>query len=432
LITRLSNVRRIVVRPTSSVLRFADAPDASAAGRELGVDFVLSGTVRRAGGRIRVSGQLLDVRANATVWAERFDEDLKGVLELEDAVAERVGNLLIPRLNGDERRRLARRGTASPAAFESYLRGRYHLYQMEPSEFAKARAYFEKAVGLDAGYAHAYVGLAEYYFALGAFAPVPPEGTYDMMREMAGRALAIDDTLGEAYAILGYSYLGGFDFERFERNLRRGIELNPHHSLARLWHSILLTYYGRYEEAVAEAARAAELNPLGAFEQSHYAWILYQARRFDEAVAAARKCVADDPRYSHGLGVLSLILRHMGQTEESLRLAARALELSGGNPWMVTNLATGYAQAGEKGRARALLRELEENPVGRYILPGRLVGVYVSLGDNERALDELERAYAVRDPLLVWITSDPGVDPLRGHARFVDIQRRIENYAKRV
>ena len=430
MITRLSNVPRLVVRPTTSVLRFADTPDATAAGRELGVDFVLSGTVRRAGERIRVSGQLLDVRTNATVWAEMFDENLSGVLELEDAVAKKVGDLLIPRLTGEERRRLARRATDSPAAFEAYLRGRYHLYQLEPSQFVKAKAYFEEAVRLDAGYALAFVGLAEYFFVLGSFAPVPPEGCYEMIREMAGRALALDDSLGEAHAILGYSYLGVFDFENFEKSVRRGIELSPNHPLARVWHSVVLTYFGRYDEAVAEAARAVELNPLGAFEQSHLAWILFQSHRFEEAVAAARKCIAADPGYSHGLGMLGYMLCCLGRLEEAFQFASRAVELSGDNPWLWTTMANCCARVGEKERALEILRGLKERLGENYVLPSRFVAVYVSLGDHERALDELESALAHRDPLLVWIRTDPGVDPLRGYERFVAVAERIKDYAK--
>jgi eukaryotic-like serine/threonine-protein kinase len=430
MISKLSNVRRLVVRPTSSILRFGDAPDAFAAGRELNVDFVLSGTIRRAGERIRVSAQLLDIKTGATVWADKFDENFTDVLELEDTVAERVAKLLVPRLTGEEQKKLARRVTDSPAAFEAYLRGRYHLFQMVPAEFTKAKNFFEAAVRLDPHYALAYVGLAEYYFVLGAFAPVPPLETYQNMREMTERALAIDDSLGEAYAILGYAYFANFDFEKVEKMLRHSIELNPHHTLSRMWLSIVLAYFGRFDEAVAESYRAVELNPLGAFEQIHLAWVLYQTRRFDEAVAVGRKAVASDPHYSYGRAVFSWILRYLGQTDEALEHAARAVELSGGNPWMGCNLAACCGKAGEMEKARGILREIENATAGNYVLPSRLVVTYLNLGDRERALSELEKGLAVRDPMLVWIRTDPECDVLRGDARFIELQRRIENFAE--
>ena len=430
MITRLSNVRRLIVRPTSSILKFAGDADQFEAGRSLAVDYILSGTIRRAGERIRVSGQLLDVEAGETIWAENFDEDSTDVLEIEDLISERVTVLLIPKLTGDEQQLLKKRGTDSPAAFEAYLRGRYHLYQMTPGDFARARDFFEEAVRLDPGYALAYVGLAEYYFVVGAFAPVPPRETYGRMREMAQRALGIDASLGEAYAILGYSFFGDFDYEKVEANLRRGVELNPHHAPARVWLSMLLTYLKRSAEAVAEARRAVGINPLGAFEQIHLAWILYQNRRFAEALAAGRKAVADHPEYSHGLGVFSAILRNTGHEREAVAAARRAVLLSRGNAWQRCNLAASLAAAGEGDEARGILRDLEENSGDRYVLPARLATAYVKLGELERALDELEKAFAAADPLYVWISTDPGIDPLRADPRFIDLERRVRNYAK--
>lgn len=427
MITRLSNVRRLVVRPTSSITPFADYEDAFAAGGALGVDFVLCGTIRRAGERIRIAAQLIEVETGTTLWADKFNENFTDVLELEDLVAEKTAKLLIPKLSGEERKKLAKRSTDNPQAFEAYLRGRYHLNLFTPEEFDKAKSYFEQAIALDAEYALAYAGLADYYFGVGTFGTASPLECYAKARAMAERALEIDDGLGEAYAILGFAYFADLDFEKVERTLRRGVELSPNYSLGRIWLSVLLTFYGKHDEAVAEAKRAAELNPLSPFDRQHYAWILYHARRFDEAETRARRALEGEPRFSHGLGVLAWILRQAGQTEESIEMARRAVEFSGRNPWLVSNLAASYAKSGQRKEAIGLLRELGKYSGEKYVSPYCLAVAYWNLGDADRAFACLEEAFETRDVWLIWMASDAQLDGLRDDERYQNLLRRVKN-----
>ena len=427
MITRLSQVRRIIVRPTNSVLRFTNCEDSFAAGRELGVDFVLSGTIRPAGNRIRVSAQLLEIQTSSVIWSDKLDEKFTNALDLEDLVAARIAKLLIPQLTFEEEQSLAKRGTNSPAAFEAYLRARFHLYQISPAEFAKAKTYFEESIRLDPKYALAYVSLGEYYFALTAFSPVLPRDCYDKIREMAECALRLDDSLGEAYALLGFSCFGDLDFANLEKNWQRSIELNPNYPLVRMWRASLFTFYGETEKAVTEAKRAIALNPPGVFEHSHYAFILYQNHRFDEALAAARKVVAENPNFGVGVGTLGVILAYLGHAQEAVAMVRRAVELSGGNSWMLVNLATIYAKAGETEKAREILRELDEKPFARDVLSWNLALAYLSLGDIERTFAELEKAFAIRSSSLIFINSQPAFDLIRHDGRFVDLIRRIKN-----
>jgi tetratricopeptide (TPR) repeat protein len=382
--------------------------------------------MRRSGGRIRISAQLLDVGSQAILWAENFNENFTDVLDLEDAVAEKVAALLIPKLTGPERQKLAKRRTDSPDAFEAYLRGRYHLFQATPSEFMKAKTHFEEAARLDPDYALAYAGLSEYYFILGAFAPVSPVECFLKSKEMAERSLALDDSSGEAYAMLGHLALCNFEFEKAERILQRSVELSPNHSLAAMWRAILFSFYGRFDEAIAESKRAVELNPLSAFEKAHHAFVLYQARRFDEAVAVGRRAFADDPNFSHVIGTVSWIFRSMGLTGEAVDLAHRAVETSGGNPWLLCNLAACLGKAGETEKAREILRDLESSSE-KFVLPCRMAIAYLNVGDVDRTFAELEKAYAIRDPFLVWLSSEPEIDSLRSDARFVDLERRVKS-----
>ncbi len=234
LITRLSNVHSLSVRPTSSVLRYGDeGVDPLAAGRELSVDFVLDGRIKRAGERIRISLQLLDVRLGVSAWAQQLDESFTDVLSLEDAITAQVAEVLVPQLTGEERRQLKKRGTDDPEAFEAYLRGRYHLNTFTEEGFAKAIVAFHQAVSLDPQYALPYAGIADYYNWLGVYGVLPSNECYRAAIEAATKAIELNSELSEAYAALGFAVLvGNYDWARGEEACRRAIELNPHNAQA--------------------------------------------------------------------------------------------------------------------------------------------------------------------------------------------------------
>ncbi|HZH35566.1 MAG TPA: protein kinase, partial [Pyrinomonadaceae bacterium] len=201
LITRLSNIRRFIVRPTSSVLRYGEGQfDPFGAGKELSVEFILDGHIQRAGARIRVSVQLLNVAEKTTVWAERFDENFTDVLSLEDAISTKVAEALIPRLTIDERQHLLKRGTDNAEAFESYLRGRYHWNSFTEEGFAKAIVAYNQAIALDPNYALAYTGVADYYIWLGIYGVLPPHECFLAAKEAASKSVELDPQLSEAHA----------------------------------------------------------------------------------------------------------------------------------------------------------------------------------------------------------------------------------------
>lgn len=427
LITRLSNVRRIVVRPTSAVLLFAETENAVAAGRRLEADFVLSGTIRRHANRLRISTQLVRVESEAILWADKFDEDLTDVLDLEDALAEKVGNLLIPQLTGDEQEKLSKRGTNDAQAFDAYLRARYNLYLFTPESYAKAKLYFEQAVRLDPNYALAYIGLAEFYFALTAFGATPPLAAYSKSRESALRALEIDDSMGEAYAVLAACDHEDFDFIRMEKNLRRSIELNPNYPLSRIWLSNVLTFFGKSEEAIAEARRAVELNPISTFEKRQLAWIYSHNNRLDKALEVSRAAVEAEPDSGYCLTFYSRILRICGKLDESVETAARSVKIDPQISLFVTNYAASLAAVGETEKARQVLQTMENLPPEIYVSPFNMAIAYVNLGEEESALEQLEYGYQTRDQRITWIATDPQLDALRGNPRFQNLLDRLQN-----
>ena len=431
MITRLSQVQRIIVRPTNSVLRFADTEDSFAAGRELDVDFVLCGTIRPAGKRIRISAQLLDVQANTTIWVDKFDEEFTEVLELEDTVAEKVAKLLIPQLTAEEEQNLAKRSVKNIEAYEAFLRGKYHFFSFTPDDFAKAVSYFEKAIELDPNYALAYAALSDCYFVLTGFASQTPAECFPLMEKMAEKAVELDDSLGEAYSNLGMVKYYHLDFEKSEELLRKGIKLNPNQVNGYVWNSVYLTMRGRNEEAVNEARKAFELDPSSGFHRNHYAWVLYHNRRFDEALEVSKKAVEAVPNFAHGRAVVGLLFRHLNRIEEALLHSKAAHELSPETPWFTANLAATYAKAGEKDKAISLLHQLEAEK-NQYVSPFCVAQIYLHLGDKEKTFEMLEKAFDDKDIWFPWIVSDPSLDGLRSEPFFIKLIQQINPLSKSV
>ena len=266
------------MRPTSSITRYNKGPvNPLRAGVELGVDFVLDGRIRRFGHRLRVSLQLLDVLRGTTIWAGQFDEDLTDVLELEDAIAEQVASTLIPHLTGEEKQKLAKRGTNDPEAFEAYLKGRFYWNQFTAQSLPKAIESFQHAIELDPNYALAYVGVADFYLWANIYGLIPVTESYELAGNAARRALDIDKNLGEAYASLGLITHNQSRYAQAEQLYKKAIQLTPNYPLAHEWYSALLISLGRNEEGLAEIRRAEALDPLSLRAKTLVVWSFYQA-----------------------------------------------------------------------------------------------------------------------------------------------------------
>jgi eukaryotic-like serine/threonine-protein kinase len=424
LITRLSNVRRFIVRPTSSVLRYNNHADAFRAGKELGVEFVLDGTIRRIDERIRVTAQLLSVNEGSTRWAERFDGKLADVLELEDSISEKIVESLVPRLTNDTRRRLEKRATNSAGAYEAYLRGRFHWNTFTEEGFSKAIAYFNQAIALDPLYATAYAALAEYYSWLAIFGVMPPAECLSKARAAAGRAVELDDQLAEAHTALGFILLiHEAQWQVAELHHRRALELNPNYATARAWYADHLATEGRFEEADAQSRRARELDPLNPFNSYNQAWCLYQARRFEESIERSRDLIRSDPHYAPAYFGLSWALRRIGASEEAIDAARKAVETGGDTPLFLATLGCAYAEAGHEAQARNVLVWLNELAAERFVSPYHRAFIHLRLGERDASLELLEQSIAVGDPWFVWLGTEPQLDPLRADPRFQELLR---------
>lgn len=431
LITRLSNIHMLTVRPTSSVLRYGDeGVDPIEAGRELGVDFVLDGRLKRAGDQIRISFQLLDVRKGISAWAHQIDERFVDALSLEDAITAQVAEVLVPKLTGEERRTLKKRGTDDPEAFEAYIRGRYHWNTFTEEGFAKALVAYNQAISIDPQYAQPYSGIADYYNFLGVYCVLPPSECYGAAIEAAVKAIELDSQLSEAYAALGFAVLvGNYDWARGEAACRRAIELNPHNAQAHVWYSLQLTMEGRFEEGIFHAKRGIELDPLTPFNGHNLAWCVFYARKYEESVAQYRRVLDAHPLYPLAHSGLSWTLRFIGQFDEAIYEAKRAVELSNQSLMIQLMQAQVLAAAGKREDATEMLARLLASSTDRYVSLYNVALIHCFLGEQEIALDCLERSLDEREAWLVWAGVEPVFDSFRDDPRFIELLQKTNNPA---
>lgn len=428
LITRLSNVRSFIVRPTSSVVRYGDGREEPlAAGRELKVDYVVDGRIRRAGETLRVTVQLLRISEEVICWAGQFDEKLTDVLELEDSIAEQVAVALVPQMTPDERERLAKRGTDNPEAFEAYLRGRFHFNTLTEDGFAKALADYERAVQLDPSYALALTGIADYYYFLAVHGVMPSNKCLAASEAAARRAVEIDPDLAEAHAALGFALSGRFKWADGERHVLRALELSPNSALAHLRYGNHLVQQGFVEEALQHARRSLELDPLSPIYQFSLGWGLYFARRFDECLEQYQSMIAAHPLNPMAYFGLAWVARHVGRHDEALSAMKRAEEFSNGSLMMTTGRGLAYAAAGMRHEAEEVLAKLAALPAERNVIPYHVALIHHFLGDEEKTLLALEDAFEQRDLWLVWMGLEPAFDNLRSDNRFQRLLERIQS-----
>jgi DNA-binding winged helix-turn-helix (wHTH) protein/TolB-like protein len=427
-ITRLSHLRQIAVRPTSAVIGYAGKQqDTMLVGRTLGVDAVLEGTVQSAGERVRVTVQLISMNDGSPVWAQSFDERYTDIFVLQDSVSEQVARALLPELSGEEQSRVRRHDTENVEAYQAYLRGRHFWNKRNEEGLRKSIDYFQNAIDLDAAYAQAHAGLADAYNVLAGyhFGELAPDEYFRRARAAATRALEINDSLAEAHASLA---LTNTYYERdaavAEREYRRAIELNPSYATAHHWYSDFLAMSGRAGEALREAQQANELDPLSAIIATTLAERLYFARRYSEAIVQLHKTLEVERDFIPALHLLGLCYEQTGKYREAVTVLQRARDLSGGKfNNVLAALGHAYASAGRRGEARQILGLLMS---AEYCMPYDVALLFASLGEKEEALRWLKKAREKdKDGLdtINLIRSDPRLDGLRSNAEFQNLLR---------
>lgn len=427
LITKLTNIKQVVVRPTNSVLKYnKTGQDVIAVGRELGVDSLLDGYIQRTGDRVRVTVQLISVKDSTPIWADKFDAQFTDLFTVQDAISEQIARALALNLTGEERKRLTKHYTENVEAYNLYLKGRYHERQFTEERVKIGIGYFRKAIEKDPDYALAYSGLADSYVALGSYYFLSPKEAFAEAGQAAMRAVQLDESLAEAYVSLATVRLCNWDWLDYEKNAWRARELNPNYAKIYYIHSQYLAAMGRFEEASAEAKRAQEFeSPLDL--STNEGWILYFARRYDEAIEQYLKAVDLDRDIFRPHRLLGLAYLRKNQPEKAIAAIQQSVTLSGGSLEEKAYLGYAHAVAGKRGEALKIMRELSEQAQRRYVSPYLMALVAVGLGDKDQALAWLDQAYAAGSINLIYLNVEPIFDSLRSNPRWKELIRSM-NY----
>jgi DNA-binding winged helix-turn-helix (wHTH) protein/TolB-like protein len=427
LITKLSNLKEVIVRPTSAILKYGNqAKDPVVAGRELDVEAVLEGSIQRAGERVRVTVRLVKVADGTSLWAEKFDEKFTHILAVQDSISERVAESLLLKLSGENRETLARHDTENTEAYELYLHGRFQFNKLSPGTINKAIEYFTQATEKDSNFALAYTGLADCYLALGVRSEAPPKDAFPKARAAAARALELDSGLADAYAVMGtIRFWFDWDWAEAERDFQRAIDSNPNHPYAHIRYAHLFSNIGRHEEAIAEAKRALKLDPLSLFINMVTGQFFYHMHRYDPAIEQIQKTLEIEPNFWAAHNALGRIYAEKRMYNEALTALQKAVELSGGSIEAKSQLGYTYALSGDRLQAEKIITELKKLSRQRYVAYHQIARIYAGLGKKEQALDYLEKAVDDRDTGLTFLQVVPQWDSLRGESRFADLLRRV-------
>jgi TolB-like protein/tetratricopeptide (TPR) repeat protein len=431
LITRLSRLREVIVRPTRAILPFAGAAhDVVAAGRQLDVDSVLDGTVRRADDRVRVTAQLVDVSTGTVTWADTFDEPFSGVLSLEDVISERVAAALALVVTDQERRRLTKRHTGTPEAHEWDMKGRVHLARRTAADCWHAIESFGRALKADPNDALAYSGIAEAYVALGVQALVmgglPPSEAFPQAKAAIEQALKLDPQLADAHtARAQVSFLYDWRADEAARSHRAALDLDPRGAWTQHAWAMMLTFSGHHDSALAAMHQARQLDPLSPVINTNLGRVLYNARRYEEAVDQLQWTVARAPEVVIAHHRLALALDASHRLDEAIREFECALRLSAGAPVPSASLACTYARSGRREDAEGILQSLVARSRTEYVAAPCIAELYVALDDHDRAFEWLDKAVEERSSMLVTMQTSHHYDPLRGDSRFARLVERV-------
>jgi len=416
---------RVISRTSVMVYKHARKPLPQIA-RELNVDAVVEGTVLRSGNRVRITAQLIEASTDKHLWSQSYDGELRETLTLQNNVAKAIADQIRINLNPTEQAALKKVADVDPEAYESYLKGRYFWNKRTADGLSKAIDYFSEAIKRKPDYAQAYAGLADSYALAGdwKYGLLSPREAYPKAKAAAAKALALDDTLGEAHISLAFCLENfDWDWESAGREFTRGIELSPRYAIGHEWYGWHLAALGRHGEAIAEVEKAESLDPLSPSIGADLAEEFLVAHRFDEAIRQIRKTIILEPFFGPGHYVLGQALIQKHDYNEAISELQKAIELSPGSTAFTANLAYAYAVSGMRDEAAKKLNNMKNRSPQAFSNAPEIAMVYVGLDQKDQAMTWLEKAYA--EHFSPWVLMRPCFDPLRSDPGFEDLVRRI-------
>ena len=394
--------------------------------RELNVDAVVEGTVLRSGNQVRITAQLIDAATDRHLWSQSYQGELRDTLALQNGIARDVADRIRVRLNPQEQAALKSVTVVNPAAYESYLKGRYFWNKRTADGLSAALAYFNQAVDENPRYSQAYSGLADTYALLGdwQYAVMTPREALPKARAAAIKALELDPGLGEAHTSLAFC-LDGFDwdFGAAGREFEKAIALTPGYATAHHWYAWHLALVHRYAEAIVEMRKAESQDPLSLIINTDLAELLALAHSYDESIRQSQKTLELDPNFALAHNHLGEAYLQTHRNAQAIAELQKAVTLSGGNATCVATLARAYAASARRSDAVTLLNDLKGRSNARHSYASEVAAIYASLGDADQAMAWLERGYEERFNPGVLLR--PGFDPVRLDPRFESLVARV-------
>jgi TolB-like protein/Tfp pilus assembly protein PilF len=427
LINTLAQVEGVRVAARTSVFAYKDRrADVRDVGRALGVATVLEGSVRKAGGKIRITARLANATDGYQLWSESYDRELDDVFSIQEDISRSIVGTLRGRLTNATPVRIAEQTTQDAEAYDLYLKGRYAWHERTESGLHRAVKYFTDAVVRAPSYARAYVGLGDAYAVLGFYDYLAPRESFPKAEAAARQALALDSTLAAPWATLGYvSVYHHWDWDASEQYFRRSIALDPSYSTAHQWYANLLTTRGRFQEAERAMRTAQERDPLSLVANAALGWTFYFAGDFARAIEQCDRTLELSRDFQLAHLWKGWALEQVGKPREAVASIEHAVRISAGSLLPRLSLAHAMAAAGDRESARVILASIEQKSPEDYVPSYEVAKVHIALGDTGEALRWLERAYTERSHSMAFLRVDPQLQPLRDHPQFQRLVARV-------
>ena len=425
LITELGQVSSVrVISRTSAFSVRESGLTPPEIGRQLHVDGLVEGTVRRSGDRVRIVARLVSLSPEHLVWSKAYDGDRRDILSLQKDVAFDIASGIRAKLNLQGAPVSTSKLQLDPRAHDDYLRGRYFLARRDAEAMSEAAGWFESALQREPRYAQAYSGLAVTYVLRGMYSIDLPEKTFGQAIEYANKALALDNGVSEAYTARGTAInFYKLDWTAAERDFQRALALDPSSALAHHWYGEHFTNSGQPERALFQLKLARDLDPLSLAVNAFLGRAYRDAHQYTEAIQQCQYTLKLDPNFAMGHWCLAKAYEGTGQYELALTAAKRANRLAP-SPYLAGEVGCAYAWLGRRAAARAILQELLKKSRSVYISPYIFASIYSTLGEKDAAFAWLQKAYAGRDRL-GDLAADPQMDPLRSDPRFLSLLRQM-------
>jgi serine/threonine protein kinase/tetratricopeptide (TPR) repeat protein len=426
LINSLSQLPNLTVMSRNTVFRYKDqATDPERVGRDLGVRAILTGRVLESGDELLISVNLEDVQSKRQIWGAQYNRKISSLVAVQDEIANDIYGRLRPKLDGEEKRWLAKRPTEDVEAYQLYLQGLFYWNKWTEADFKRAADFFTQAVQRDPRYALSYAGLADTYSLLGDAGYLPPSEAWPKAKAAAMQALEIDDTLPEAHTSLGlvkehYEW----NWAEAEKEFRRAIELNPNSATAHLWYGDYLSNTGHLEDGIRETQRARELDPLSLIINTTLGWQFYLSRQYDRAVEQLRSALEIDQKFAPARRILEGVYSKMGKQKEAVAEREKFVSLSG-SPELAASIEEDFTKSGYNGVLRSWLNGMTELSKHGYVSSYDIAEIYARMGEKGQTLAWLEKADDEHESGLVSIAVDPLFDPVRSEARFRALLKRM-------